>query len=430
MSHWFVICVFFQNRTIKAYDTAPYKKIGRLSYVKAVLSYLKAEYKANYGVNLPDEEDWKLVPCGLNQKKIAPRQNETGNNCGVFTCLMMEMLVNKIDPWVLNDYRTQVEEKGRMALFHSIKSNKPILQNCFCPSELTLQNCNNGPYKVQLLFPLTSVFINKGKLPYIEELSYHFSDSSTVVKGTNQGSLPEPCPFWFHPPCVNDGVIWSYDETSRIVIANCSNVRDIHWRHKQYIGQLMERDDVTLIMEGLVSNLASKIKDLNLLMKELRVSFGEKTYHNFRIYRRVQDGSVVTYKPAEKFVTPMKVKDYVRYLNTLMGENPDHLFSYVNDKGREIKFKKATDVVLYMLDIDMTHNLLNLNAAFNSEFKMKEILPGGKWCMLNQIGVGSRTFMGPNFYVSPGKSSIVKITDKGEISYIQSLFAIQTKRGW
>ena len=83
-----------------------------------------------------------------------------------------------------------------------------------------------------------------------------------------------------------------------------------------------------------------------------------------------------------------------------------------------------------MLDIDMTLYLLNLNAAFSSEFKMKEILPGGKWCMTSQIGVGSRTFMGPNSSISPpGKSSIVSLTIHVGITHINVCLRNKEKGG-
>lgn len=405
------MCVFFQERNITVYDTAPDEGEVKV-YIEAMMRYIREEYKYVYGVDMPDVEKWTSVPSRKGLKKTAPLQNSEGANCGVYACLIMEMLMNKIDPWMLNQYKSQVEEKGRFALFHSIRTGKPILQNCFCTSHLRLQNCKNGPYKIELLYPLTSTFIPQPKLPYIEELAFHFSQQATRGKDAGLLPLPEPCKFWFDPPKLTDGVIWSYDASNRVVIANFTNVCKIHWKHKQYIGQLMERDDVTLITEGLVSELVARMKDLNLLIKELQLSFGDRVYHNFRSYHRTQVGSVVTYKPAEKMVTPMKVRDYVRYLNILRGENPNVNFSYVNDKGKEVRFKKATDVVFYMLDVDMTEHLLNVNAAFKSEFKLKEILPGGRWCMTNQIAKGSRTFMGPNTYISPGKPPFAQIAHR------------------
>jgi hypothetical protein len=332
--------------------------------------------------------------------------------------------------------------------------NQPILLDCFSERALTIQNCKNGPYKLERLFPLTSILVEKRKLPYIEELAYHLWDSSTEQTKEDDSSedneyyngkvwaeetdqddgaklppLPEPWEFHFLPPKLNDRVEWSYDETRRIVVVNLTNVIDIHWKHKQYIGQIMERDDVTLIMEGLVSKLFEKMKDLNYLMEQLLLEFGDRIYPNFRRWDRVKEGSFVSYKAKRSFVVPMRVKDYVKYLQILMGENPDSPFVYVNGKGKDVIIKRATDYIFYMLDIDMPLHLLRINAAFKSEFKMKEILTGGGWCMTNWIGERLRTMMGPNSYISPGECPILKIPSVDEISYIWCWQNVQTGGG-
>jgi glutamyl-tRNA reductase len=41
--------------------------------------------------------------------------------------------------------------------------------------------------------------------------------------------------------------------------------------------------------------------------------------------------------------------------------------------------------VLYMIDLDMPKFLPRTFDDFVSNFKMKEILPGGKWCMMNAV---------------------------------------------
>ena len=71
----------------------------------------------------------------------------------------------------------------------------------------------------------------------------------------------------------------------------------------------------------------------------------------------------------------MKVRDYVRYLTTWMGESQSSPFSYKDENGQEGKFDSATDVVFYMLDVDMTEYLTKIYSAFETEFTMKEILP-------------------------------------------------------
>ena len=386
-THWFVICVFFQERKIQAYDTSPVKD-GRLHYIKAVFNYIQLEYEAYNGESLSDPEGWKLVPCYKdNNDNIVPVQDPRLSNCGVFSCLIMELLMNKIDPWILNDYRLNVDTDGRFALFHSIKFNKPVFQHYYTPDCLSVERCKNGPYNWEELFPLTAIAMNRDELPYIEELAYHLNGLKIADEpvGTALTPLPKPWDFKFRPPKLDDGVVWSYDPAQRIVLGNFTAVTDISWRHKQYIGSIMERDDLTLIMEGLASNLCAKLTDLKLLREELLLELGDQTYHNFRRFNRVEQEGFAYYRAEDSGVTPMKVKEYVRYLNTLMGESPTSPFSFQEEDGQEVRFDKATDVVFYMLDVDMTNHLLKIDEGFQSEFKLKEILPGGKWCMLNSV---------------------------------------------
>ena len=93
------------------YDTAPTNE-GRRTYIKAMMLYLQAAYKDINGVDMPDVEKWAFVPCCKGPKNNAPRQTVEGDNCGVYACLIMEMLINKIDPRKLNMYKTQVEERA------------------------------------------------------------------------------------------------------------------------------------------------------------------------------------------------------------------------------------------------------------------------------------------------------------------------------
>jgi hypothetical protein len=57
--------------------------------------------------------------------------------------------------------------------------------------------------------------------------------------------------------------------------------------------------------------------------------------------------------------------------------------------------------VIYMIDLDMAKILPRTYDDFVENFKMKEILPGGKWCMMNALPASSRPFMGPNMYITP-----------------------------
>jgi hypothetical protein len=54
-----------------------------------------------------------------------------------------------------------------------------------------------------------------------------------------------------------------------------------------------------------------------------------------------------------------------------------------------------------MLDLDMTKMLSRAFKEFVHEFKIPEILPGGKHCLMNAVNPHAQPFMGPNIYITP-----------------------------
>jgi hypothetical protein len=54
-----------------------------------------------------------------------------------------------------------------------------------------------------------------------------------------------------------------------------------------------------------------------------------------------------------------------------------------------------------MLDLDMIKMLPRAYDEFVREFKIPEIIPGGKHCLMNAVNSNGRPFMGPNIYMTP-----------------------------
>ena len=210
---------------------------------------------------------------------------------------------------------------------------------------------------------------------FIEELAYQYCTNED-----NLEPLPKPLDFLFSPPQLDDGVLWSIDEKNRIVTANFSEVSVIDLEHKRYLGQLMERDDITVISEGLHPTL--KVESV---MKYLKVNYGSRSYHNFRQFDQiVTEGNFVSYQEKDGQVC-MKVSDYVNYLNMLQEESQPKTFSYVNGDGKVVGFEDVTKVIFYMLDVDMQSCMHWMDQEFKDNSKMKETLPGGAWCMMNYV---------------------------------------------
>ena len=220
------------------------------------------------------------------------------------------------------------------------------------------------------------------KTPYIEELAYHYFSSDEQRQEEPLEPLPPPWKFELKEPVLNDGVVWSYNPKNRTVVADFSKVEWIHSRHKEYLAQLMERDDITVISQGLVE----PVKDVNEFLEALRLSYGgENPYHTFRRFDRVVKNGYATYRErTDKHIT-MTMGEYVEYLTIRTTNAKDKRFVYSNLDGTVEIIEDATAVVFYLLDLDLTQYFGKFNESFRESHKMKEILPAGAWCMLSHV---------------------------------------------
>jgi hypothetical protein len=103
----------------------------------------------------------------------------------------------------------------------------------------------------------------------------------------------------------------------------------------------------------------------------------------------------VTYKEQDGFVC-ISLPDFVRYL-TLRQQTPalvedaEEPITYIdaNSKTHTIQAKDVYDVVFYMVDVDMPKLLPMMDKEYKDRFKIKEMLPGGAWCMMNSVRAGN-----------------------------------------
>ncbi len=58
-----------------------------MHYIEGLMQYLKDEWSAKKGGDLPDADKWKLVAC----ESDVPQQRN-GYDCGVFTCMFADFL--------------------------------------------------------------------------------------------------------------------------------------------------------------------------------------------------------------------------------------------------------------------------------------------------------------------------------------------------
>ncbi|KAL3786447.1 hypothetical protein HJC23_011028 [Cyclotella cryptica] len=218
---------------------------------------------------------------------------------------------------------------------------------------------------------------------------------------------------------------WSYDEKTRVLLANF-RVHDrkvcVAHEDEQFLLKMMERDDITVISQGLLDEINS-----SLLGREyLEGVVGSRFHHKVKEFKKTLNkprDSIPTGEVNDKFEESgwysMKISDYFEYVDRRLqiqgcniinakgldgcdGNTGKH-FDFTNDEGRNISIDPR-EVVLYMLDLDMVKMLPRAYDKFMRSFKLPSVLPGGLHCMMNAVNLNGRPFMGPNIYITPPSS--------------------------
>ncbi|CAB9515529.1 histone chromosomal protein 6 [Seminavis robusta] len=258
-----------------------------------------------------------------------------------------------------------------------------------------------------------------------------------AVSPENLRPLPPPPP----PPTnfPNTGYCtWSYDYDTRVLHADFRRSDGppvVTYEDEKYMLNMFERDDVTVVSEGLVCGLDAHKWNLDYLS---RVA-GDEYYHRFRRFDK-EDPEKMPSKPKKKLspkdpgegeetedfeggahaeidrCLSMKVSDFVRYVRqrgtalavldavTSSEEiEEDGLchFSWSDHNGEE-QSVDVSKTVLYMIDYDMAKLLPTLYEDFKACYALGDaVLPGGSHCMMNCVNQNGRPDLGPNIYITP-----------------------------
>lgn len=233
---------------------------------------------------------------------------------------------------------------------------------------------------------------------YIEEEAHLYhnpplpSIHSEGVKPQDLKPIPPPSAPFNNLP--NTGKCkWSWDKEQRILLADFSrsislaNTFAMDPIDEAFFLQMMERNDLTLISEGLISpqSLNPDLWDPKYLRRVLEHEY----YHKFRRFDTVKtkDG-FEEYTEVDGLIS-MKVGDYIAYLEKrqdyLQGKDrAQPSFSYVNHEGNVEELNVGTSA-LYMIDVDTNRLLPKLNANFLQSFRYHGVLPGGSHCLMNSV---------------------------------------------
>lgn len=166
---------------------------------------------------------------------------------------------------------------------------------------------------------------------------------------------------------------------------------------KRYRGRVMERDDVTVIMDGVFQPGERKRWSL----KEIGRLFHDKPHDSFRQFTKNSTNDV--WEEQVNSIS-MLVSEFLRYLERreeAQSKGGDPLsFTYKDVKtGESYTIPNVLEVVFYMIDVDMAAHLHPLLEDYLKGFKMSEILQGGEWCMLNAVSFCVRSSKVSEFIV-------------------------------
>jgi len=145
--------------------------------------------------------------------------------------------------------------------------------------------------------------------------------------------------------------------------------------------------DKTFVSQGLFPHISSYEE----ILREFQYGYGNSTCTLCRQYgQNVSDQGLVSYHEKVDEGVDIRFSDYLLYLHNYQeaigspngNQNP---FTYRDSKGKETKLDDVSEKVFYAYDMDMTQRVPKLLAQFSDNFRLREALPGGEWCMSREV---------------------------------------------
>ena len=254
-----------------------------------------------------------------------------------------------------------------------------------------------------LVLPPAPFHVVEDPNDYHVEEEAHLYHNPPLPSKVTEGVLPQnlaplkPPPPPPIPPNTGN-CSWSYDAENRLFLADFrTHAGPIDPIDERFMLEVMERDDLTLISDGLLEMLHLDRKLWT--MENIAGTFLDEFYHKFRRFdSKSRDGTNIVVEVDN--LCSMRMADYcaylekrARYLAGAENEGPD--FSFEDHERNEHKLDVSV-TALYCIDLDIKKNLKEMYDYFLENFRMPSILPGGQYCLMNKVTEDARPFMGPN----------------------------------
>lgn len=186
-----------------------------------------------------------------------------------------------------------------------------------------------------------------------------------------------------------NGVRCKYDSKSRVLLIDFLETSVLIGNHKLALAHLLEKTTITVVCRGLLPNFPNLEEYLK--NEQGLLGFGDGPYHKFRRFNKVVKDNLVTYMEQDNFGS-MHPTEYFKFLDKHYGRDTDQSFAYKDNKeGSLLTIDDSSEVVFYMIDIEMPTKLKQLDTWYKESFKLKEILPGGDWCVMNPVCINDTT---------------------------------------
>ena len=196
-----------------------------------------------------------------------------------------------------------------------------------------------------------------------------------------------------------------YNEAGRVLYLQFSN-KTLTSSQKQAVYALMEETNFSLVFRGMLPTdlYKDEFLDIESYVKSkqglLGSCSGKAPYHKFRRFDKVGTGKGggSSFQEQDHFCS-MSIEDFFVYLDKHNRIDPDNIFSYyrlidddnpIGEKRQRPKVKEmvivnATEVIFYMIDVDMSVYMPKFNAEYLGKFQLPEILPAGELCLMSSV---------------------------------------------
>lgn len=270
--------------------------------------------------------------------------------------------------------------------------------------DLSQKSSRSGGQRLVKAEPVPEEYIHKPDPNeyYVEETAHIYhnppfpSELTGGVEIEDLRPIPPPSPLPTFPQ--SDTCKWSYDESSRVLIADFSVGNQgkgpvATLEDSKFLFEMYERTDITVISRGLLNT--SKVIPSMWNLEYLRKCVGREFYHKFRRFDRTVDkNGIETYKEMDSLLS-MRFEDYVKYCeirgsflskNSTSSPAEEPIFAFEDHLGK-VHNVGVGKSALYMIDVDINRLTPLLNKNFLESFELPSVLPGGSHCMMNSVSI-------------------------------------------